>query len=78
MKYYLYTIQHNKEKDAENRTAPTPYDDRKEAAADFFEQVGKDMHNSTLDGSMNMLVNSAAGVEGKKTWGVYGESEVLP
>lgn len=34
--------------------------------------------NSTLDGSLNMLVNSAGGVEGKKTWGVYGESEVLP
>lgn len=75
MRFYLITIQYNKESKAENRTVPKAYDDLAKAEADFYEQVGKDMKNAVLGGSLNMVTNSAGGVHMTKQWGVM-EAEV--
>lgn len=63
MKYYILVIQHNKEKNAENRTAPKMYANRKDAVREFHRQLSEDMANTTLDRSMVLLINSAGGVE---------------
>lgn len=75
MKYYLITIQYNKEAKAENRPAPKMYEDFEKAQADFYEQVGKDMKNAVLGGSLNMVINSAGGVytDLTKAWGFMEE-----
>ena len=76
MKYYLITIQYNKEAKAENRPQPKMYTDFAKAQADFYEQVGKDMKNASLGGSMNMVVNSEGGVYSdlNKKWGFMEEA----
>ena len=63
MRYYLFTIQHNKEKDAENRPIPIGYDTRDEAIAAWHDQRKTDMRNSTLDWAFSMVINSEMGVE---------------
>ena len=77
MKYYLITIQYNQESKAENRTVPRMYTDLADAEADFYEQVGKDMKNSTLGGSLNLVINSEGGVYPNlnKKWGFMSEDE---
>lgn len=77
MKFYLTTIQYNKEKDAENRTVPKAYTTLEAAEADFFEQVGRDMKNTTLGGSLNYVTNSEGGVypDLKKKWGIMEKQE---
>lgn len=74
MRFYLITIQYNKEAKAENRTVPKAYDDLAKAEADFYEQVGKDMKNAVLGGSLNMVINSSGGVHMVKQWGIMEES----
>lgn len=75
MKFYLITIQYNKEAHAENRSVPKMYETLEQAEADFYEQVGKDMKNAKLGGSLNMVINSEGGVyaELNKKWGFMEE-----
>lgn len=77
MKYYLTTIQYNKEAKAENRTVPKMYTELEKAEADFYEQVDKDMKNEKLGGSLNYVTNSEGGIypELNKKWGVMEEVE---
>lgn len=63
MRYYLFTVQHNMEKNAENRSAPRGFDNRNSAIAAYHAQIANDMNNQTLDWSINMIINSAMGVE---------------
>lgn len=63
MRYYLFTIQHNKEKNAENRPATLGFNTRDEAIAAWHEQRKNDMRNSTLDWAFSMVINSEMGVE---------------
>lgn len=78
-KYYLITIQYNKEAKAENRPQPKMYTDFAKAQADFYEQVGKDMKNPTLGGSLNMVINEVGGTYSDltKSWGVMSESDII-
>lgn len=80
MKYYLTTIQYNKVAKAENRTVPKVYTSLEKAEADFYEQVGKDMKNATLGGSLNYITNSDGGIYPtlNKKWGFMEEVEPEP
>ena len=62
MRFYLLTIQYNREAEAENRTAPKAFDSLKDAKAEFHAQVAKDMKNTTLGWSLNMVINSDGGI----------------
>lgn len=63
MRYYLFTVQHNAETDSENRSVPKAFDTRTEAIKEYHSQISKDMGNAKLDWSINMIINSAMGVE---------------
>lgn len=76
MKYYLITIQYNKIAHAENRTAPKMFETLEEAEANFYSQVGSDMKNVNLGGSLNMVINSDGGVYVTKKWGFMVEEPV--
>lgn len=78
MKYYVVTIQYNKEKKAENREAPKMFLTLEAAEQKFYEQVGKDMANATLGGSLNILMNSDGGIYETKKWGIMEEPEPTP
>ena len=63
MRYYVLSIQFNKDAQAENRTVPKAYDSRNDAIKEFHNQLSQDMGNPTLDWSICMVINSAMGVE---------------
>lgn len=67
-RYYVVTIQHNKEKDAENRTVPKAYDTLNEATREFHRQLGEDMNNATLDWSVCLLFDKFGAVYRSETW----------
>lgn len=53
------------------------YTNLRDAEADFYEQVGKDMKNAKLGGSLNFVVNSEGGYydELNHKWGFMSEEE---
>lgn len=78
MKYYLVTVQYNKEKKAENRPQPRKFDSLFDAEAEFHGQVNTDMKNATLGGSLNTVIDSN-GIQYPtltKAWGVMEEPEI--
>ena len=75
MRYYLFTIQHNKDKGAENRPAPRAFDTRNDAVCAYHAQIANDMANPTLDWSINMIINSAMGVEMSEKFSVSDTSD---
>ena len=77
MRHYLFTIQHNMEKNAENRVAPRGFDSEEEAVAEFHVQMGKDMKNSTLDWALNMVINEVGGIVKNERWTRYVEPTVV-
>lgn len=78
MRYYLITIQYNKDKDAENRTIPKAYDTKDEAIAAFHKQMGADMTNPTLGWALNMVINSEGGIIKNEKWSVTPEPAPEP
>lgn len=80
MRYYLVTIQYNKEKEAENRTAPKAFDTLDEAVCAFHKQMGTDMANPTLGWAMSTIINSDGGQYPKYTekWERPIEPEIEP
>lgn len=77
MRYYLLTVQHNVEKDAENRVAPKGFNTEEEAVAEFHAQMGKDMKNSTLDWAFSMVVNEFGGIVKNERWTKYVEPAIV-
>lgn len=71
MRYYLFTVQHNKITDSENRTIPKAFDNRQDAIAEFHTQMGKDMKNGTLDWALSVVINDAGGIEADEKWSEY-------
>lgn len=67
-RYYVMAVQHNKEKNAENRTVPSAFDDRKQALQKFHEVLGNDMKNATLDWSVVYLLSNHGGIEQWERW----------
>lgn len=62
MRFYLTSIQFNKEAQAENRTAPKAFDKLEDAVTEFFSQVAKDRKNATLGWSVNYITNEFGGI----------------
>ena len=77
MRFYLMTVQHNKEADAENRIAPKAFDLEEEAIAEFHTQMGKDMKNSTLDWAISVIINEYGGIIKNERWTRYVEPEII-
>lgn len=63
MRYYLLTVQYNKDAGAENRSVPKGFDTREDAIREFHSQMAKDMANSSLGWAFSMVINSAMGIE---------------
>ena len=68
MRYYVVSIQHNKEKDAENRSAPKAFDTELQARQAFHAQLGSDMSNATLDWSVCMIFTDIGSVIASERW----------
>ena len=68
MRYYVVSIQHNKEKDAENRSVPMAFDTELKARQAFHEQLGSDMSNTTLDWSACMIFTDIGSVIASERW----------
>lgn len=62
MRYYLTTIQFNKEAQAENRTIPKAFDKLEDAVTAFFSQVVTDRKNASLGWSVNYITNDFGGI----------------
>lgn len=67
-RYYVVFIQHNKEVNAENRTVPSGFDDLKSAQQKYYEQLGKDMKNATLDWSVGFILDSYGNICESRYW----------
>lgn len=68
MRYYLVSIQYNKEAKAENRTVPKAFDSRDEAIAEFHKQMGNDMKNATLGWALSIVFDSNCGIVKEEKW----------
>lgn len=68
MRYYLVTIQYNREKKAENRTAPKSFETLNEAIAAFHKQMGADMSNDTLGWAISMVFDMEGIIYKNETW----------
>lgn len=67
-RYYVLSIQYNKEKGQENRTAPKGYDTIDDAIAEFHTQLSKDMKNETLGWSLCMVIDNNGAVLRDEKW----------
>ena len=68
MRYHVVSIQHNKDKDAENRSVPKAFDTELQARQAFHEQLGSDMSNTTLDWSVCMIFTDIGSVIASERW----------
>ena len=68
MRYYVVSIQHNKEKAAENRSVPKAFDTELQARQAFHAQLGDDMNNTTLDWSVCMIFTDIGSVIASERW----------
>lgn len=77
LKFYLDSVQYNKEAKAENRSQTKMFTSKEKAEAEFYNQVGKDMTNEKLGGSVNIVYDSEghAYSELTKKWGFMSEDE---
>ena len=77
LKFYLDSVQYNKVEKAENRSQTKMFPTKPEVEAEFYSQVGKDMKNASLGGSVTIVYDS----EGHKyddltkKWGFMSEDE---
>lgn len=68
MRYYVVSVQHNKEKDEENRSVPKAFDTELQARQAFHAQLGSDMSNVTLDWSVCMIFTDIGSVIASERW----------
>lgn len=67
-RYYVVAVQHNKDANAENRTVPSAYDDLKSAQQKYYEQLGKDMNNATLDWGFCCILDNTGNQLDSRYW----------
>lgn len=78
-RFYVMFVQHNKEQEAENRTVPAAYDEIKKAYQKYYDQLAKDMNNSTLDWSVGYILDNFGNVIESKYWtDIVEEPEPTP
>lgn len=63
MRFYVFSVQYNKDAQAENRSVPKAFDNRNDAIKEFHRQLANDYGNETLGWSICMVINSAMGIE---------------
>lgn len=68
MRFYLVTIQYNKDAQAENRTAPKGFDTLDDAVCAFHKQMGSDMANATLGWAMSIVFDSNGLIIRNEKW----------
>lgn len=68
MRFYLITIQYNKDSESENRSVPKAFDSKEEAIAEFHAQMGKDMKNATLGWALSMVIDSDGMIIRNEKW----------
>lgn len=68
MRYYVVSVQHNKEKDSENRSVPKAFDTELQARQAFHAQLGSDMGNAVLDWSVCMIFTDIGSVIASERW----------
>ena len=68
MRYYVVSVQHNKEKDTENRGVPKAFDTELQARQAFHAQLGSDMSNVALDWSVCMIFTDIGSVIATERW----------
>ena len=68
MRYYVVSIQHNKDKDAENRSVPKAFDTELQARQAFHAQLGSDIGNATLEWSVCMIFTDIGSVIASERW----------
>ena len=68
MRYYVVSVQHNKEKDSENRSVPKAFDTELQARQAFHAQLGSDMGNAVLDWSVCMVFTELGSVIASERW----------
>ena len=68
MRYYVVSVQHNKEKDEENRSVPKAFDTELQARQAFHAQLGIDMGNGVLDWSVCMIFTDIGSVIASERW----------
>lgn len=76
MRYYLVTIQYNKDAKAENRTAPKGFNTLDEAVAAFHKQMGSDMSNVTLGWAISIVFDTMGSIIKNEMWTRQEEPEV--
>ena len=68
MRYYVVSVQHNKEKGTENRSVPKAFDTELQARQAFHAQLGIDMGNEVLDWSVCMIFTDIGSVIASERW----------
>ena len=68
MRYYVVSVQHNKDKDTENRSVPKAFDTELQARQAFHAQLGSDMGNAVLDWSVCMIFTDIGSVIASERW----------
>lgn len=68
MRYYVTSIQFNKEKQSENRSVPFAFDSLNEAKQKFHEILGSDMKNATLSWSVVVLFDDLGNMIMSERW----------
>lgn len=68
MRFYVLSVQYNKDAGAENRTVPKAYNTRNEALAEFHRVLASDMKTPSLGWSICMVINDAMGIEAKEKY----------
>lgn len=68
MRYYVVSVQHNKDKDLENRGVPKAFDTELQARQAFHALLGSDMGNAVLDWSVCMIFTDIGSVIASERW----------
>lgn len=68
MRYYVVSVQHNKEKGTENRSVPKAFDTELQARQAFHAQLGIDIGNEVLDWSVCMIFTDIGSVIASERW----------
>lgn len=69
MSYYVVRVKYLKD-GTEKRSELMAYDTLQAAESKFYTNIGTDMNDDTLSGSMCVVLNGHGGTEDKKYWNV--------
>ena len=75
MKYYVMRVKYLKD-GTTKKSEVMEYDSRERAIAKFHSNLGTDMVDETLQGSMCVVINGMGGMEKTEYWEAVAETEV--